>query len=406
VFDTVPAEYHLLAQWLVPFLAVSVWLGAVGSVFSSVLSSHDRFDLTRRVDLTILFLRAAATVTLLSLGYGLVALAFVSVGSQVLGLVGNYYCAKRIYPQLRAWPVLFNRFRLKELLGYGLLAVVSTVSVQIIGRTDLVIAGAAISVSAVAVYSVGASLVYYATASLGNVKRTLFPDIQRSAARGELGSVRWLYLRAARIQMVIGVLAFVGMIVFAEPFIRLWMGGPEFGDEAVRQAALVMQILAMAKLSILFRGASVQVLNALGRVRVTAVLTSAEAALNLALSLVFVLVLDWGLLGIAAGTLVSRLLAGTFLLPWYACAKTGTSWPGYVLRIGGSCVLSSAAFAAVCLAVRQFAYPETWVVFFVEVGIATLLWPAIAFFLVLPDQDRKRILRRLGFPISAAVARP
>jgi O-antigen/teichoic acid export membrane protein len=336
-------------------------------------------------------------VAALSLGYGIVGLAVVAVGSNFLGVLGNYWFARRIYPKLQVWPLLFHRLRLRELLGYGLLAVVSTISVRIIGQTDLVIAGAAVSVSAVAVYSVGASLVYYATASLGNVKRTLFPDIQRSAARGELGSVRWLYLRAARIQMVIGVLAFVGMIVFAEPFIRLWMGGPEFGDEAVRQAALVMQILAMAKLSILFRGASVQVLNALGRVRVTAILTAFEAALNLALSLVFVLVLDWGLLGIAAGTLVSRLLAGTFLLPWYACAKTGTSWPGYVLRIGGSCVLSSAAFAAVCLAVRQFAYPETWVVFFVEVAIATLIWPAIAWVLLVPAQDRQRVWRRIGF---------
>jgi hypothetical protein len=60
-------------------------------------------------------------------------------------------------------------------------------------------------------------------------------------------------------------------------------------------------------------------------------------------------------------------------------------------------VLSSAAFAAVCLAVRQFAYPETWVVFFVEVGIATLIWPAIAWVLLVPAQDRQRVWRRIGF---------
>ena len=391
LFRSIPDEYRLLTQLLFPLLALNVWLSALAAVFSSVLVAHDRFDLTRAVDLGVLGVQTAGTILALSFGYGIVGLAGVIVACHLLGLAGYYVLARRVYPQLRVWPLALDKARMRELLGYGLAASVSAVSLRVIGQTDLVVAGAAIDVAAVTVYSVGAMLVYYSGTFLAYINNTLFPPIQRAVARSETGSTRWLFLRAGRLGLIFGLLAYVGMIVFAEPFIRLWMYGPKFGDDSVRLAATVMQILAASKLPLLFVGASVPVLNAMGHVRLTAVLAAAEALLNLGLSLLFVLGFGWGLAGIAAGTLAARLLLGTFIAPWYACRKMGMDWWTYAGRIGGLEALAGSLLVALSLLVRFLVPAHSWAWFFGQVGLVTAGYGVIALWLLIPVADRQRI---------------
>lgn len=404
VFRSVPDEYILVTQLLLPLLALNVWFSAIQGVFSSVLAAHDRFDLARVVDLGVLVVQTTGTIVALSLGWGLAGLAAVVVGCRVLGLAGNLVVARRIYRPLRVWPLMLERSRLRELFGYGLAACVSVISVKIIGQTNLVVAGAAIDVASVAVFSVGAMLVYYSGAFLGHINVTLFPAIQRAVAADKLGDARWLFLRAGRLSLICGLLVYAGMIVFAEPFIRLWMFGPEFDDESVRQAATVMQLLAASKFGLLLVGASVPVLNAMGHVRLTATLAATEAVVNLGLSLLFVLVFGWGLAGIAGATLVARLLVGTFPAPWFACAKIGANWRSYLVQIGGMGLLAGGLMVGLCLIVRQFVPAGSWPMFVCGVALATLGYAVIAYWLLVPPADRRRILSKcFGSPVPKEI---
>jgi O-antigen/teichoic acid export membrane protein len=238
-------------------------------------------------------------------------------------------------------------------------------------------------------------LVFYSDTFLGYIGTTLFPSLQRAVAREEAGDTRWLFLRTNRLRLICGLLPLVGMIVFAQPFIRLWMLGPQFDETAVRQAAVVMQILAGSKLLLLFVGASNMVLSAMGRVRLTASMVAVEATLNLALSLWFVLAFGWGLAGIAGGTLAARLLVGTFIVPWHACAAAGVPWRRYLLEVGGLGVVAGGLFAAVCLAVRTLLPGDTWPWFFGQVALATALYAVLAYALLVPPSDRRRLRERL-----------
>jgi O-antigen/teichoic acid export membrane protein len=392
-FRTMPKDRILLVQVLLPILALNVWFSAPQAVFSSVLVAHDRFDLARAMDLAVLTVQTAGTVLALKFGFGIAGLAAVALGSHVLGVLGNYYVARRIYPGLRVWPLLLDKARLRELLGYGLAAFVTAISVRVIGQTDLVVAGTAIGVAAAGVYSVGAMQVYYSNSFLSLINVTLFPSIQRAVARDETGSARWLFLRAGRLGLICGLLVYVGMLMYAEPFIRLWMYGPRFGDDAVRQAALVMSILAASKLPLLFAGASVPVLNAMGHVRLTAALAATEAVANLGLSLLFVLRFGWGLAGIAGGTLAARLLVGTFIVPWYACAKTGMRWSKYLAAIGGAELLVGSLLMALCLAVRTILPDGTWIWFFLQITLVSVVYAGMAVWLLVPAADRQTLWR-------------
>ena len=394
VFRSVPDEYVLVTQLLLPLLALNVWFSAIHGVFSNILIAHDRFDLTRAVDLGVLGIQTAGTIVALALGWGIVGLAAVVVGCRVLGLAGNLILARRIHRPLRVWPLMLERSRLRELFGYGLAAFVSTVSFKVVGQTSLLVAGAAISVASAGVFSIGAVLVLYSGTFLNHINSTLFPAIQRAVAADKLSDGRWLFLRASRLSLICGLLAYVGMITFAEPFIRLWIFGPEFGDESVRQAAAVMQIMAASKLAILLAGASVPLLNAMGHVRLTAALAATEAVVNLGLSLIFVLVFEWGLAGIASATLVARLLVGTFPAPWFACNKIGASWRKYLARIGRSGLLAGSLFLGLCLLVQRLGPADSWGMFFGQVALATAGYAVLATWLLVPAADRQRVLSR------------
>ena len=391
IFRSVPEQYHGLIQLLLPLLALNVWLAAIQAVFSSVLVAHDRFDLTRGIDLCVLAFRTVGTVVALKLDFRISGLAATVIASHLVGLVANFFVAKRIYPHLRVLPLKLEGTRVRELAGYGLGAFVTAISFRLIGQTDLVIAGAAISVASVTIYSVGSMLVFYSNGFLFQIRSTLFPAIQRAEARGESETSRSLFMRAGRLSMTFGLLAYIGMIVFSETFIWLWMHGPEFDDGAVELAATIMSLLSIAKLSQLFVGVSHDVLNAAGHIRFTATLVATEAIVNLVCSLVYVYVFRFGIVGIALGTVTARMLIGTFIAPHRACRLLGIRWSTYLRQQGGPGLVTGVCFAAICFAIRETLPGSTWPWFVTQVTLAIVAYGALAYWMLIPSSDVARI---------------
>ena len=391
-FADVPPAYYGTVKLLLPLLAVNVWISAFASVIGSVLPAYDRFDLRCGLDLTVLAFRTVGTIWALKAGSGLVGLSMVVVACNVLALAGNWFLSRRVHPGLRVWPLVFSRERLRELFTYGFYALIGTISMKIIGQTDLVVTGALISVAAVTVYSVGAMLIYYSSTLIEQINQTFFPPVQRAEARGEMGAVRWLFFRQVRLAMIFGLPMNVGFMVFGTAFIRLWMLKGDFTESNVCKAGLVMAILASSKLLILFESGADALLAAVGHIRFSAIMNVANALLNLGLSVFFVVVLDWGLAGVAAGTLVARLIVGTFIVPWYACRKVGLNWRRYLADIGGRECICIAAFGAVCAAIRWAVPRPSWMVFWMQVVLALVCYVPIAWAVLVPGDDRRRML--------------
>jgi O-antigen/teichoic acid export membrane protein len=395
VFSSVPVEYYALVRLLLPILAVNMWLTAFRSILASVLIAHDRFDLSNAVDLIMLAIQTAGTVLVLNAGLGLLGLTLIVVGCSVLGMIVTWILSRRIYRRLRVWPLVFSRARMREILGYGVAAFISAIAIKIIGQTDLIIIGAVIGVGEVTIYSVGAMLVYYSSTFIAQIGITFFPPVQRAVAKGEMGSARWLFFRQVRLSLIFGLPMYIGFIIFAEPFIRLWMTGPSFPQSAVESAALVMGILAGSKLLYLVTIGSNGMLASMGHIRFTAVVTIIEAGLNLGLSLLFVLVFDWGFAGVAAGTLVSLFMVRTFIQPWYACRKARIAWRSFLISVVGSGILGGVLFVIPCFAIRHMFQTDSWGIFWLQVALSLVAYFPIALWVLLPAEDRRRLWARL-----------
>jgi O-antigen/teichoic acid export membrane protein len=397
LFRDVPATYHALLLALLPIMAINMWVSMFRASLSCVLAAHDRFDLARGLDLVTLAVRTIGTVTALSLGYGITGLIVVTLVCNIVGLVGTYLLAHRLYPRLRVWPFVLLGSRLRELFGYGIPAAISTAAVKIIGQTDVLIAGLCVGLGGAAVYSAGATLLYYSHTFLGQIQVTFFPPVQRAVARGEMGSARWLFYRQLRLAAFCSLPMFVGFIMFGRQFLHLWLYDPQkFPAHAVDSAATVMAILAASKLLLVVRAGAGSLLSSMGHIRFMAGIAIAEASLNLSLSLSFVLLLNLGPAGIAAGTFVARLLTSCTLIPWYACRKANLSIRTLFVDIAGRVVITGGAFAGVCYLVQLMIPGETWAVFWIQVFSASACYILIATAILVTESDRRRVLAKLG----------
>lgn len=392
VFPSVPGEYHTIVSVLLPILAVNIWISAFRTVLSSVLAAHERFDLARGSDLIMLAVQTVITIFALKNGFQLIGLTAAIVICNIAGLFVNYCFAVRVHKGLKLWPLMLRKERVRELCNYGIGSFVIAISTKIIGQTDLVLVGNLISVDAVAVYGVGAMLLYYSNTVLGQIGYTFFPALQRAVSQDEMGTARWLLFRQIRLALILGIAMFVGFMLFGESFIRLWMYHPEkFPMESVRQAALVMAVLSGSKLLILFSYGCRTMLNATGHIGFSAKMTVAQALSNLTLSIFFVVVLDWGLAGVAAGTLVARLLADTFIVPPYACLKAGIKYRSYLSVVGGSGLSAGVLFVAICYGAQQLLPSSNWLEFFLQVVVVLVLYVPVALMLLVTVEDRKRL---------------
>lgn len=394
IFPSVPVEYHAIVSVLLPILAVNIWISAVRTVLSSVLAAYDRFDLARGSDLIMLAVRTLGTIAALELDTGLVGLTIAIIGCNVVGTLINLRFAGKIHDSLRLWPLMLKKSRLKELYNYGIGAFIVAASVKIIGQTDLVLVGNLIDINSVAIYSVGAMLIYYSDTLIKLVGMTFFPTLQKAVAQNNLKDARFILYRQVQLKLTFGILMYIGYFSFGEKFIFLWMHDPEvFPMTSVTAAAKVMAVLSVAKLFALMGSFSKTILAATGHIGFSAKMTVLEALINLACSISLVIFWNWGLIGIAAGTLGSHLLIQTIILPYYACEKAGINWFRFFTVTGSKAVLTGFSSFFICYAIQKGFEAHTWVGFLIQVGAAVCCYLPITWMLLVSEDDRKRILK-------------
>jgi O-antigen/teichoic acid export membrane protein len=390
LFKGVSPEYYDTVRILLPLMVVNVWLSAIAAIYSSVLAAHDRFDVARGVDMFVLFARTIVTIYVLEKGWGLWGLVLAVIVGNLCAVVGNRIFAGKVHKGLRSFPFLFSRERLAELFGYGLPAAISNSALKIIGQSNLLIVGFILGVAAVREYNVGSMLILYTFVFIKLIGRTFFPSIQRSVSAGRDGEARHLFFRQLRVSLIVGLVVYLGYFFYSEPFIRLWMMQDNFDLDSVKASSEVMSILALANLPILLTSPCKGYLAAKGFVKFNAVISIAEALVAVFFSILFGLVFQYGLAGVASGTLVGRILVSSTLMPYHLGKNSKVKISRFIKEAVVPGLLSGGLFSLFSYVLIKSWIPMTWTVFFLQIAILLILWVPIFYLFLLPDEYKKR----------------
>jgi putative peptidoglycan lipid II flippase len=162
------------------------------------------------------------------------------------------------------------------------------------------VVGLRLPLAAVAAYEVALRLPILFRQGVITMLGPMMPAVARLDARGKAQEVKNLLLKALRYSLILGTPAFIGMAIFADPLIRLWVG-PGFANSVVP-----LRILSIAFGLGVFPELVWFFLVGLGRQRLAIILSLVQVTTGTLLS--YVLAGHWGLAGVALGALFTSLL--------------------------------------------------------------------------------------------------
>lgn len=369
-------EAQATVRWAMLICAVDLALFFPSGTLNGVVVARLRYDLAHLLQIGKTLLRTALIVYAVSAGYGIVALAAITLGTNALERAAKLWLAVRLFPELALSMRLFSRSHLREFVGYGVPSFLTEVADKIRFYVDTVVVGAMLSVSSVTLYNIAVRLVHYYIQVIFGAVGYLLPVFTAQAGAGEMAALRRSFLFGTKIAVALSALVGGGLIGVGGPVIGVWIG-----DE-YRAAVPALMILVAGLFFELAQLPSVNLLYALGRQGFLARLGLAEAAANLGLSLA--LVGPFGIVGVALGTSIPLVLLRSMVQPGFVCRQIDLPQAAYLRTLARVAVPAILLQLPAWLALAELDLRSPWL----AIGAAAMIWPVLAGLLFLLAFDR------------------
>lgn len=313
------------ARLLVIMLAANMAISIPGDTFGGALIGLQRYDLQNATLIVVAVAQAVAWAIVIAVGGGLVALGLVTVVLSLLGQLWRYLLVRRLVPGLAMSRRHFDRGMFRGFARLSFWYALGEVADVIIFRIDTIVVGIVVNIQSAAVYAVGQKLALVAEKLVQPVVYTLFPHSSERAALDDREGLRATLITGTRISMGLAGPLSVALAIMGEPAVRAWVG-PSFAE-----AGLVVVYLSAATAIKSLVQTGHTLLNGMGLARAPAMVVSAEAGINLLLSVV--LGQAMGIHGVALGTFLASAITDLGLLLPYVCRRLGLSVASFLLPV-------------------------------------------------------------------------
>lgn len=374
-------------------------IGFPGRTFMGGLAAHLRWDLVSLGNIGQLFLRTLLSVAVIEAGYGIVALALVTVLSDLVTYAYYFVLLGSIQAKFSISLGLANIRTFKEIVNYSAFALISRIADKLRFFLDAVVVSAFVSVSAVTHYSIasklGFSLSDFVIAAVG----VLSPWFSFLFGGSDFAAIRKVLAFGTKASAFVSVTIGCCLLLYGKAFIQAWMGKPYV------DAYWPMLFLVIAILVDVSQLPSVSYLFGISRHRFIAYLSLAEGIVNAILSII--LVHPFGMSGVALGTLIPLLIAKLLVQPKYVCREAGISIRSYYFGFFGRTLgISIAAMVIPWLLVFEWINRPNLLLIAILVTCQTMIAMLAAYFLIM-DKEERAAVRRVIFssrgvaPLSA-----
>jgi len=388
----VPSMYRAAARIILTIAGVNIAVSLISGVFGAILVALQRFDITNRVEVVSGILRAAAIVAVLLRGQGLIALALVQLVFGFANCVVYARFSLREYPQLR---VNFQNCDLQHLgviFSFSFYAFLLTVSVNLIFYTDSIVIGAFLPVSLITFFSIAGNLMNYSRDLISGISTIAAPKASGMDAKGDTEGVRRVLLKSTQFATIVMLPIAMTFMIRGNTFIRLWMGA-----EYAELSGHVLWILTLAAIFMAGAQAAASTMMGIGQHRLLAKVQMIEALCNVGLSIL--LVIRWGIVGVAWGTTLPSLTKNLLFWPWYVSRILGISPRKFASSTWLRPALGIVAFAVLTYVTERVWPAKHLTIFFLQVA-AVLPAAAIGYwYLCLDISDRNEYSKRYLQPL-------
>ena len=347
IFSLTPAQIRT-GQIVFLFISSYVALGFPASVFGGIVNGFQRTYLNGAVAFITAITVAVINVIVLLSGYGLPELVAATTAVRILSYLAYALNAYRVFPALHIRLQYFKRERLREITGFSVFFLIIDIANKLNYSTDAVVIGIFLGTSAVAVWAIAQRLIEIVQRITDQLNSVLFPIVVDSSTVQQVDRLQKILVQGTRLSlaMVVPIATVLGLT--ARPLVMVWVG-PDFAASVT-----VIYILSIMVALRVGSATSAVILKGSDQHKFLAVSNLSMALGNLVLSVLLVRV--YGLIGVAAGTLIPMIIAAIFVVFPAACRRVNmpvatvarksvwpAAWPALVM--GGFVLLTRESMA-------------------------------------------------------------
>jgi O-antigen/teichoic acid export membrane protein len=299
--------------------------------FSAVFAATQRYDVSNVIGISTRLLVAAGTFFALSWRYGLVGLCAVNAAGDLLGYMLRWRVAHWILPELHISLRLASRQHFWPITQYGIWSILSQSAVQLKSYSSSLIIGLFLPMAAIAPFALATGLINQFEGIFRPIATVFFPAATHLDAQGDLAGLRRMYLAGSKFLLLLAFACGTIGAVWADDFYRLWVGPRLVKGGAYPSVAVLFEILLVATIFAIAQKIGLQVFMASRKMREMTILLACEAAANLLLTVC--LIVPFGLIGVALGTLIPTAVCQGLFQPAVLCRLLGIPATAYLRQV-------------------------------------------------------------------------
>src|SRR5581483_2729253 len=326
-----------------------------------ILEGLQRFYFLNLTNVISTLLRAALIVIALNRGYGLLAVAAITVALPLFISIIRAVIVLRILPMTFGLQYV-DRTSLREIAGYSSTTFLIMISFKLRFKTDELVIGTMLSSAAITYFSIGDRLLDYASEVVSSLAQIFVPMSGQSHAKGNMEQLRKILVAGNRACAFIILPITAVLIILGKSVITAWVGA-----RYVAASYPVLLVLVVPMTFSLSQAASVRILYGMAKHNAMAWVTLMESMANLVLS--SVLICPFGILGEAAGTAIPLLCTALYFMPRHLCRLLEVPVLAFVREAYTLPVLLVIPQAATLLLLQRWFVPRTYL----EVGLQVLI---------------------------------
>lgn len=339
-----PADLNVF-RLIIVLIGIEVSVSFFTRVFEGMLFAHVRFDILNSLVIAKLILKTLLIVFFLGRGFGLVALAAISLGTTALMSVVLVIAVLRLCPSLKIHLLYFERGRIRHLLGYSTFIFISNVADRFQFHFDAFVITAFLGLSYVTHYHIGSRIPIYYLMMITSAVALVVPAFSRLEGRNDYGRIREQYIFVSKLNAILSVFLGGSILIYGKAFIVSWMGADYLDSYAVCVVLVIGLIANTMQIT------SKNLLYSLSKHKVYAVVVASEGVVNILLSIA--LIGRYGILGVAMGTTIPMLVTNLFIIPVYTNRVIDLRLSIYAKTMLRCCALGAALHAVAWFVVRH-----------------------------------------------------
>jgi len=353
----------------------------------TAIGPFHRYDIANGIDIFFDISRALVIVLFLKMGYGLIALAIITISITLIKIVTRSTAQRKIVPEIKYKYKFITKVKVKELLNYGSISFLIVVCWMVIFNSDNIIIGIFLTTTEITYFSIAATLVNYLRALISSIGIPLVPAISHLDATSDIKEIASMFYKIMKYLYFLCTGICMMILFYGDKFIYLWMG-PEFTT-----TVNILYILIVPACIYLPQMMANSVLLGISRHKSLFYMLLIEMFGNIILSLI--LLHFFGIYGVAFGTAIPQLLIYIFIYPYIFNNIIKGSMK---LFYKNSLYMISVALVSClpfCFLIRAFSPLTGWTGLIIEAVLSILPLLVVFWFKIFETYDKMRFTEKL-----------